>query len=181
MTEHVVLVDELDRQVGIAEKLAAHQQPRLHRAFSVFVFNDAGELLLQRRAADKYHSAGLWSNTCCGHPRPGEDVAAAASRRLAEELGIRCALTRGPHFIYHATIDERCTEFELDHIFFGTTDEVPQPDPAEVQEWRWLSLPAVARELRARPANFTVWFEEAFSLIRPLAPRPARSGTPAGS
>ena len=181
MSEQVVLVNARDEDIGVAEKLHAHVEPQLHRAFSIFLFNRAGELLLQRRAASKYHSAGLWSNTCCGHPRPGEHVAAAASRRLAEEMGIACTLERGPRFIYRAVIDAQLTEYELDHLFTGRFDGAPVPDPAEVALWRWVATADIERELRAHPTHFTVWFAEAFSLVRSLAPPRAHGGIHAGS
>lgn len=181
MSEHVILVNAFDEAIGTAEKHDAHLRPRLHRAFSVFVFNRAGELLLQQRAADKYHSGGLWTNTCCGHPRPGEDTAAAARRRLQEEMGFVCDLEAGPRFLYRVAIDARITEHELDHVFIGYYDGVPAPDPVEVRAWRWAGLRGITRELRAAPADFTAWFEPAFRLARPLSRPRARSGNPRDS
>lgn len=168
MVEQVVLVDEQDVAVGTLEKQAAHQRGALHRAVSVFVFDAAGRLLLQRRAASKYHSAGLWTNTCCSHPRPGEDVAAAAQRRLGEEMGFDCALERAGSFLYRAVLDHGLTEHELDHLFVGRFDGVPAPDPAEVGEWRWASLAGVRRDLAQRPEAFSAWFPLALARLLEL-------------
>lgn len=179
--ERVILVNRRDEEIGTAEKLDAHARPRLHRAFSVFVFNARGELLLQRRAADKYHSANLWTNTACGHPRPGEDVNAAAARRLYEEMGIRPALTQCASFIYRARIDDVLTEYELDHVFVGFSEAVPRPDASEVGDWRWLDVKNVARELGDFPERFTAWFGPAFRLARSHATRRARCGSPGDS
>ena len=165
-TEHVVLVDEQDRETGTEEKLAAHQMPRLHRAFSVFVFDRKGRLLLQRRAATKYHSAGLWSNSCCGHPRPGEPTDRAARRRLREEMGFDCALERVFSFVYRAALDHGLTEHELDHVFIGQFDGTPRPDSEEVSEWRATDLAELAGELERNPSAYTVWLPPALAGIR---------------
>ena len=155
--EQVVLVDEDDREVGVAPKLDAHVRGVLHRAFSVFVLNARGELLLQRRADAKYHSGGLWTNTCCGHPRPGEPVADAARRRLAEEMGFDCALASLGSFVYRAEVGP-LTEHELDHVFIGHHERDPSPDPDEVADWRWQDVDATIAEARAHPDRFTPWF-----------------------
>lgn len=178
--ERVILVNRRDEEIGTAEKLDAHLRPRLHRAFSVFVFNARGELLLQRRAADKYHSANLWTNTACGHPRPGEDVNAAAVRRLNEEMGIALALTECASFIYRARIDSLLTEYELDHVFVGFGEVPPRPDASEVSDWRWADVASVARALEDRPEQFTAWFSPAFRLARSHVIRRARCGIPEG-
>jgi len=164
--EHVVLVDEHDAEVGTAEKLAAHRSGVLHRAFSVFVFDESDRLLLQRRATTKYHSAGLWSNTCCGHPRPGEGTSDAAHRRLREELGFTCPLRHIGSFTYQAALTDGLVEHELDHVFMGRFDGEPIPHPAEVAEWRWIDLKDLGRELANSSQEFTAWFEPAWRCLR---------------
>jgi len=156
--ESVVLVDESDREVGVAPKLAAHAEGVLHRAFSVFVLNARGELLLQRRAAAKYHCGGLWTNSCCGHPRVGEPVAAAARRRLREEMGFECELVPAGSFVYRAELGNGLVEHEFDHVFVGRHEGDPVPDPAEVAEWRRQSPRAALAEAEAHPERFTPWF-----------------------
>lgn len=157
--EQVTLVDNDDRVVGADEKLAAHLQGKLHRAFSVFVFNSRGELLLQKRAQSKYHSGGLWSNTCCGHPRPGESVEDAAVRRLSEEMGFRCELRPVFSFVYRVTLENGLTEHEFDHVLAGSFDAMPSPDPSEVEEWKWLALSSLSQELSVEPARYTYWLK----------------------
>ena len=156
--ERVVLVDGRDREVGTAPKLQAHVDGVLHRAFSVFVLNAKGEVMLQRRAAGKYHSPGLWTNTCCGHPRPGEPVAAAARRRLREEMGFDCDLSPAGTFLYRAEVGGGLVEHELDHLFTGRHDADPSPDPAEAGEWRWQLPQDALAEAEAHPERFTPWF-----------------------
>ncbi len=156
----LILVDENDTQIGTAEKLAAHQNGgQLHRAFSVFIYNDSGQLLLQRRAAGKYHFGGLWTNSCCGHPLQGEDVALAAGRRLHEELGIHVPLRAAGTFIYRA---EDCSsglvEHEFDHMFIGHWNGPLWIDEEEVAETRWLDPEAVGQWLDREPEKFTPWF-----------------------
>lgn len=163
--ELVVLVDEHDRAIGTMGKLEAHRSAILHRAFSVFVFNSGGQLLLQRRASDKYHSGGLWSNTCCGHPRPGENVADAAARRLVEEMGISCRLRPQFDFTYKADVGNGLFEHEFDHVFFGSTDAEPRPDPAEACEWRHVEPTALLAEMRSEPEGFTVWLRACFPQV----------------
>lgn len=164
MEEIVVLVDERDRERGTAPKLSTHRAGDLHRAFSAFVFDAAGRLLLQRRADTKYHCAGLWSNTCCGHPRPGEDVVEAAERRLFEEMGFRATLRHIGTFTYRAEVGEGLVEHEFDHVLVGTFDGAPAPDPAEVGAWRWLAAEATLAECAAHPEAFTPWFAPACRL-----------------
>jgi isopentenyl-diphosphate delta-isomerase len=158
MEERVILVDARDVPIGTAGKLEAHQRGVLHRAFSVFVRDDDGRLLLQRRAESKYHSGGLWSNSCCGHPRPGEATADAASRRLFEELGVRAgALREVGQFTYRADLRDGLVEHECDHVLVGRIADRPRPDPAEVAEWRWITDEALRAELAERPEAFTAW------------------------
>lgn len=159
--ERVILVDERDVAVGECPKLEAHHSGLLHRAFSVFVVGRDGRVLLQRRAAEKYHSPGLWSNSCCGHPRPGEETAAAARRRLREEMGIDCELTPLGAFEYRAPLEGGLVEHELDHVFAGRSDAVPAPDASEVWEWRWASLEEIRELLQHEPGRFTAWFAAA--------------------
>jgi isopentenyl-diphosphate Delta-isomerase len=155
--ERVVLVDAEDREVGTEEKLHAHREGLLHRALSVFLFNARGELLLQRRSLGKYHSAGLWTNTCCSHPRPHERVTQAAARRLREELGIECHLERAFSFLYRAEVTGGLIEHEFDHVFIGRFEGEPRPDPAEVAATRWVSPAELQRELSSDPTAFTPW------------------------
>ena len=164
--EEVILVDEADTPLGKMEKMEAHRKALLHRAFSVFIFNSKGEMLLQRRAAGKYHSAGLWTNACCSHPRPGEETLAAASRRLMEELGITTTLTKLFDFTYRSTYDNGLTEFEFDHVFVGIYDHRNlQPDPAEVSDFCFRSPEDIQTDLQRSPAKYTTWFHLAFPLV----------------
>ena len=163
--EQIVLVNDADEVVGAGEKLDVHRRGVLHRAFSVFLFNPDGEVLLHRRAAGKYHSGGLWTNTCCGHPRPGEDTCEAAGRRLVEEMGIRSELREVGAFAYSAELDSGFIENEIDHVFVGRFDGDPRPDPAEVDDWAWVGLREVRARLAGAPDQFTVWFLPAFELV----------------
>lgn len=160
-SERVILVDAMDTPVGTADKLEAHQSGRLHRAFSVFVLNDGNELLLQRRAEGKYHSGGLWSNTCCSHPRPGEETTAAARRRLEEEMGFRCALEPAFAMVYRADVGNGLVEYEYDHILLGRWAGRPSPDAGEVMDWRWIALDELDEEVARSPRRFTYWFRVA--------------------
>ncbi|MEM7787978.1 MAG: isopentenyl-diphosphate Delta-isomerase, partial [Bacteroidota bacterium] len=158
--ERVVLVDADDREVGTADKLAVHRDGRLHRAVSVFLFDGDGRWLLQRRADGKYHSPGLWSNTACTHPRPGELPVDAASRRLEEEMGVRCLLQPAFTRVYRAELPgpEPLVEHELDHVFVGHFEGEPVPADAEVSGWEWIDADALRADLRARPERYTPWF-----------------------
>lgn len=156
--ELVVLVDPRDTPIGVAPKLAAHRDGLLHRAVSVLLFDDAGRVLLQRRAAGKYHSALLWSNTCCGHPRPNESPRAAARRRLREEMGIAsCRLEPAGRFAYRAEVVGELVEFEVDHVYVGKWSGMPRPDPQEVASWRWCTLDELVHDLATSPKRHTVW------------------------
>ena len=156
MAEYVVLVDEQDTELGTEEKLQAHLVPVLHRAFSVVIYDREGRLLMQQRAADKYHSAGLWSNTCCGHPRPGESAADAAVRRLVEEMGITCLLQPACLLSYRLELGGGLFEHELNRVFIGVFDGTPRPNPAEVAEWQWVGGEAL-RSMRRTPDALTPW------------------------
>ncbi len=157
LEEQVILVEADDRPTGTMGKLEAHRRGALHRALSVFGFDAQGRLLLQQRAPGKYHSGGLWTNTCCSHPRPGEDTAAAAGRRLREEMGMNFPVTPAFTFLYRADFPNGLIEHELDHVFFGVCTGVPQPDPTEVSAWRYITLPDLAAEAAAHPERFTAW------------------------
>lgn len=153
------MVDEQDREVGVMEKMQAHVEGRLHRAISVFVFNSKNELLIHQRALNKYHSSGLWSNTCCSHPMPGETSEAAAARRLQEEMGMSCELHESFSFIYKAHLDHELTEFEFDHVFTGHTDDEPVLNPDEVAAWKYISIKDLQADILMHPENYTEWFK----------------------
>jgi isopentenyl-diphosphate Delta-isomerase len=157
--EQLILVDADNREIGVGEKLRTHREGVLHRAFSVFIFDRRGRLLLQKRAATKYHSAGLWSNTACGHPRPGEPTGMAARRRLREEMGFDCELREAFAFLYRAEVGGALVEHEYDHVFVGAYGGEPSPDPAEVAEWRWVSTGELRRALREEPQRYTRWLK----------------------
>ena len=164
--EEVILVNEADTPVGTMEKMEAHRKALLHRAFSVFIFNSKGEMLLQRRALCKYHSPGLWTNACCSHPRPGEDTLAAASRRLREELGFTTGLEKLFDFTYRSEYDNGLTEFEFDHVFVGHYEDGDiHPNAAEVSDYVYRPLEEIRAGLASRPDIFTSWFQLAFPLV----------------
>jgi isopentenyl-diphosphate delta-isomerase len=156
----VILIDAGDNEIGTMAKLDAHRQGVLHRAVSVLVRDSRGRLLLQQRALSKYHSGGLWTNTCCGHPRPGEGVAEAASRRLAEEMGIVCSLSFLLRVQYRAPVSDGLVEHELVHVLGGRFDGAPRPNPDEVMAWRWSEPAEIAKDMNERPEIFTAWFRE---------------------
>ena len=166
MQDYVIVVNASDEEVGRAEKLQAHRAPVLHRAFSVFVFDERGAMLTQRRADGKYHSAGLWSNACCGHPRPGEQVLAAAGRRLREEMGITCTLVAAGTVTYSIDVGGGLREDEFNHVLFGTFSGAARPDPSEVSSWQWMTAPALEAALRDSPQIFTPWFGVVLDRLR---------------
>ena len=155
--EEIILVDSSDRQTGTGEKHEVHRTGALHRSFSIFIFNSRGQLLLQQRAQAKYHSGGTWSNTCCSHPRVGEQLEAATHRRLREEMGFDCALHEAFTFIYKIQLDNGFTEHEYDHVFIGHFDGEPAPNPAEVGDWQWIAPEALKKEVAAHPERYTYW------------------------
>ncbi|MEO1016077.1 MAG: isopentenyl-diphosphate Delta-isomerase [Pseudomonadota bacterium] len=172
--DHLLLVDEEDRVVGTEEKLLAHRQGVLHRAFSVMIYDDADRWLLQRRAPVKYHSAGLWTNACCGHPRPGEDTKDAASRRLREELSFTCPLTFLTKIRYRSELDQGLTEHELVSVFMGRHQGEVRPNPDEADRVRWIDARDLRLELERNAADFTVWFRKYVDeLWAPLAAGPS--------
>ena len=165
MHSEVIVVDENDNAKGVMEKMEAHQKGVLHRAFSVFVFNSAGELLLQQRADHKYHSGGLWTNTCCSHPAPGEEVADAAVRRLKEEMGFNCELAHAFSFIYKAHFQNGLTEYEFDHVYIGYSDSIPLLNKDEVQDWKYINLQNLSQDMEENPGIYTAWIKECFKMV----------------
>ena len=159
MESDIILVDTDDNQIGTAEKIQTHKTGLLHRAFSIFVFNSKGELLLQKRAKTKYHTPGLWTNTCCSHPIPGENILENAEQRLKKEMGFECNLQEKFSFIYKAELDQGLTEHEFDHVFIGIFNGQPHPDPEEVEEFAWLSLDRIRENIKDHPEKYTFWFK----------------------
>lgn len=167
MTEElVVLVDEKDQQTGLKEKMEAHQKALLHRAFSIFLFNSKGQMMLQQRAWNKYHSPGLWTNTCCSHPRHNETLEQATQRRLNEEMGLQCAMSKAFDFIYRADVGQGLTEHEFDHVFIGTTDLLPHINPDEVASWKYMDIDELESHMQQNPEQYTVWFRIAFGQLQ---------------
>jgi isopentenyl-diphosphate delta-isomerase len=163
--EQVILVDVDDCEIGLMEKMEAHKQAVLHRAFSVFLFNTQGKMLLQQRALTKYHSAGLWTNTCCSHPRPGETLENAVSRRLIEEMGITTKVFKAFDFIYQAELPDNLNEYEFDHVFIGNYDADVRPNHLEVANFVYQSIEEVEANLESHPEKYTVWFKIAFPKV----------------
>ena len=160
--EKVILVDENDNQIGLMPKMEAHEKAVLHRAFSVFIFNDKNELMLQQRALHKYHSPGLWTNTCCSHQRDGESNIEAGKRRLNEEMGFVADLRETTSFVYKAPLDNGLTEHELDHVMIGNYNEEPIINKDEVASWKWMPLEDVKVDIALRPEKYTAWFKIIF-------------------
>ena len=159
--EQIILVDEHDREIGSIEKLAAHQNGgKLHRAFSIFVFNSKGEMLIQMRALGKHHWAGIWTNTCCSHPHVGETLEQAVHRRLKEEFGFDCNLKEIFAFIYKATDSKSgLTEWEFDHFFIGIFDGTPKPNPEEIGAYKWVKPEELKKDIAVHPEKYTPWFK----------------------
>lgn len=162
MIEQVVLVDENDNQLGLMEKIEAHEKAVLHRAFSVFIFNNKGELMLQQRAAHKYHSPLLWTNTCCSHQREGESNLDAGKRRLQEEMGFVTEIEEVFSFIYKAPFENGLTEHELDHVMVGKFNGKPAINKEEVASYKWMTLEDVKSDMKQNPAKYTAWFKIIF-------------------
>lgn len=162
MEEHVILVNELDEKIGLMEKIEAHEKALLHRAFSVFILNDNNEIMLQQRALSKYHSPGLWTNTCCSHQRDGETNIAAGMRRLQEEMGFTAPLTELFHFIYIAPFDNGLTEHELDHVMIGNYNDQPNINSDEVASWKWMTALDIKTDMEQNPQEYTAWFKIIF-------------------
>lgn len=157
--ELLILVNEQDIQIGVQDKLSVHLEGLLHRAFSIFIFNSKSELLLQQRANGKYHSPGLWTNTCCSHPRPGERTLDACNRRLHEEMGMRAELQFSFSFLYQFEFTNGLTEHEYDHVFIGQTDQLPEINPDEVQGWKYISIADLEKEIGFNPELYTPWLK----------------------
>jgi isopentenyl-diphosphate Delta-isomerase len=157
--EKVILVDEADNAIGTMEKMEAHRAGKLHRAFSILVFNSRGELLLQKRSKKKYHSGGLWTNTCCSHPLPGEPMDDAARRKLMQEMGIDLQTEFAYKFIYIAKLDNGLTEHELDHVYVGLYDSPPHVNPDEVEDWKYIDIASLKNDVQHNPERYTEWFK----------------------
>lgn len=159
---NVILVDENDSPIGEMEKMEVHQKALLHRAFSIFIFNSRGEMLLQKRADCKYHSATLWTNACCSHPEPGQQTLVSAQKRLTEEMGFTTSLEKAFDFIYKAPFDNGLTEHEFDHVYIGTYDDIIVPNKREVSDYCYKTLEEIKDSLQSHPQKYTVWFKIAF-------------------
>lgn len=159
MKEQLILVDEQDNETGTLDKLSVHEKGLLHRAFSVFVFNSKSELLLQQRADGKYHSGGLWSNTCCSHPIMGEEVLKTIQRRIKDEMGIQCEAEFKFKFIYKMAFENGLTEHELDYVYFARSDETPRPNPEEVKGWKYINLQELINNISSEPQDYSVWLK----------------------
>ncbi|HZG01246.1 MAG TPA: isopentenyl-diphosphate Delta-isomerase [Chitinophagales bacterium] len=170
MTDDVILVDENDNRIGAMSKEEAHREGKLHRAFSVLIFNSAGEMLLQRRALDKYHSGGLWTNACCSHPRVDETNVDAAKRRLKEEIGLVTDLTHVYEFVYNAKFENGLVEHEYDHVFHGVTDNAPVANAQEVVDWKYISIAELSKDMSLRPEAYTAWFKILMNDLNTNAP-----------
>lgn len=157
--EYVILVDKNDNQIGLMEKMEAHRKGLLHRAFSVFLFNKNGDMLLQQRAYSKYHSGGLWTNACCSHPRDGEKTIEAAHRRLKEELGFDCNIKESFSFIYNKKLDNKLTEHELDYVFIGIYEGKITPNPKEVENYKYMPINKLKKDVEENPQKYTEWFK----------------------
>jgi len=160
----VILVDERDNQIGKEEKIKAHKEAKLHRAFSILVFNKKGEWLLQKRARTKYHSPGLWTNTCCSHPGPGKNLMMEARRRLKEEMGFDCPLEESFSFVYKAKLGD-LTEYEFDHVLLGRFSGEPRPNKEEADDWKWMSFNGLKEDVKQNPENYTLWFKIIFKEV----------------
>ncbi|HEV7622386.1 MAG TPA: isopentenyl-diphosphate Delta-isomerase [Flavisolibacter sp.] len=164
--ETLVLVNDKDEPIGYMEKMKAHEEGLLHRAFSVFIFNSEGKMLLQKRSAKKYHGGGLWTNACCSHPKPDENVKAAAEKRLFEEMGFTTTLKKVFEFTYLANVENGLIEHEYDHVFSGIYEGEINPDRMEVEDYCYKDMDTISLEVSSRPEDFTSWFKIAFPKIR---------------
>lgn len=165
MPERIILVDEKDKEIGTEFKMKVHKEGKLHRAFSIFVFDAQKNLLLQKRASQKYHSGGLWSNTCCSHPRVGETLDGAAHRRLKEEMGFDCMLQKIFSFIYKVNLGDGLTEHEFDYVLAGSFDGRPQINAQEVEDFKWVSLEFLSCDIKNNPDKYTYWLKECYDEV----------------
>lgn len=165
MLEYITAVDKDDREIKLIEKLEAHEKGILHRAFSIFIFNSKKELLLQKRHSGKYHSSGLWSNTCCSHPRYGEDLCESAYRRLREEMGISCEINEIFSFVYTAKLEKNLIENEYDHVFIGYFDGEVTPDENEAEDFKWADINSIKLDILENPHKYTFWFKLVFDRV----------------
>lgn len=166
--EEVILVNSNNEVQGYMGKMEAHEKGLLHRAFSVFIFNSYGELLLQKRDLNKYHSGGLWTNTCCSHPRKNETFIEAAKRRLFEEMGLRCELTEAFSFIYKANLDNNLIEHELDQVFFGNSDKLPSLNKEEAMDYKYIEPNQLLIDINNNPNIYTEWLKISFKRVYKL-------------
>ena len=166
MEERVILVDENDKVIGTEEKLKAHQNGgKLHRAFSIFIFNSKGEMLLQKRAKSKYHFGGLWTNACCSHPNPDKPLEDTVHKKLEQEMGFDTDLKETFTFIYKAEPENNLTEHELDHVFIGKFDGEPKINPEEADEWKWINIEELQKDIKENPEKYTPWFKIALGRV----------------
>lgn len=173
--QYVVLVDKSNRKVGVVEKIQAHREGKLHRAFSIFIFNSKGKLLLQQRKRTKYHSGGLWTNTVCSHPRPNETYLQAVHRRLKEEMGFDCPVKKQLCFIYDTGFQNGLTENEHDCVFVGRYDGKPKPNPKEIMALKWISVPGLKKDITKHPSKYSVWLKIALPKVKNPYDTPTRS------
>ncbi len=179
--ERLILVDENDNPVGTGTKIEVHSSGTLHRAFSIFIMNSRGETLIQRRSPDKYHSGGLWTNACCGHPREGEPIDLAAHRRLVEEMGFDCSMSELFSFMYAAEFSNGLKEHEYDHVFLGFCDRDPVPDANEVAGWKWVAVDRLVLDVEIEGDRFTEWFKLALPGVVEAYKKPFSEGGRAGA
>lgn len=163
--DHVILVNQFDEQIGTMEKIKAHQEGRLHRAFSIFIFNDEGKLLLQQRAGNKYHGAALWTNTCCSHPQLGDNLMESALERLSYEMGFSCDLQKIFSFLYKAPVENCLIEHEFDHVFIGYYNQDPSPNPSEVNHYEWAEIDWIREDVKQYPEKYTIWFRSIWERV----------------
>ncbi len=168
MVDYVVLVNKKDQEIGTMEKMEAHQKGLLHRAFSVFILNSKGEMLIHRRALGKYHSPGLWTNTCCSHPRPNETVLDAANRRLDEEMGMGESLSEVVSFVYHHKFDNGLVEHEFDHILTGISDALPSINEDEVDSYKYMGIEELEQSMKQNPDDYSIWFKLAYPKLKAI-------------